>query len=98
MQLISKYNKIVIFLLIVIDIHSKFALDVPLKDKKGITINNTFQKALDKSKRKPNKTWVDKGSEFYNRIIKLWSQGNGIEIYSTYNEKNLLSLKHLLEP
>ena len=73
MQLISKYNKIVIFLLIVIDIHSKFASDVPLKDKKGITINNTFQKALDKSKRKPNKTWVDKGSEFYNRIIKLWS-------------------------
>ena len=73
MQLISKYNKIIIFLLFVIDIHSKFASYVPLKDKKGITINNTFQKALDKSKRKPNKTWVDKGSEFYNRIIKLWS-------------------------
>ena len=43
---------------------------IPLKDKKGISITNAFQKILDKSNRKPNKTWVDKGSEFYNRPIK----------------------------
>ena len=44
----------------------------PLKDKKGITITNAFQKILDESKRKPNKIWVDKGSEFYNRSMKSW--------------------------
>ena len=71
MQLISKFNKGFRFLLCVIDIFSKYAWVVPLKDKKGISIANAFQKILDKSmelhsKCKPNKVWVDKGSEFYN--------------------------------
>ena len=39
---------------------------MPFKDKKGVTIADTFQKILDYSMRKPNKIWVDKGSEFYN--------------------------------
>ena len=65
MQLISKFNEGIKFLLCVIDIFSKYAWVVPLKDKKGVTIVNAFQKILDDSKRKPNKIWVDKGSEFY---------------------------------
>ena len=65
MQLISKFNKGYRFLLCVIDIFSKYAWVVPLKDKKGITITNAFQNILDGSNRKPNKIWVDKGSEFY---------------------------------
>ena len=39
----------------------------PLKDKKCIAITYTFQKNLDESNHKPNKIWVDKGSEFQNR-------------------------------
>ena len=35
---------------------------------------------------KPNKIWVDKGSEFYNRLVKSWLQDNEIEIYSTHNK------------
>ena len=66
MQLISKFNKGTSFLLCVVDIFSKYAWVVPLKDTKGITIVNAFQKILDNSTRKPNKTYVDKGSEFYN--------------------------------
>ena len=62
MQLISKFNKGFRFLLCVIDIFSKYAWVIPLKDKKGVTIVNAFQKILDDSKRKPNKIWVDKGS------------------------------------
>ena len=62
LQLISKFNKGFIFLLCVIDIFSKYAWVIPLKDKKGMTITNAFQKILDKSGRKPNKIWVDKGS------------------------------------
>ena len=64
MQLISKFNKGFRFLLCVIDIFSKCAWVVPLKDKKGITITNDFQKILKKSNRKPNKIWIDKGSDF----------------------------------
>ena len=51
----------------VIDIFSKYAWVISLKDKKGVSIVNAFQKLLDKSERKPNKIWVDKESEFYNK-------------------------------
>ena len=70
MQLLSKFNKGFRFLLCVIDIFSKYAWVVPLKDKKGISIVYTFQKILKESDRKPNKTWVNKGSEFYNSSFK----------------------------
>ena len=66
MQLWSKFNKGIRFLLCIIDIYSKYAWVVPLKDKKGISIVNAFQKILKESDRKPNKIWVDKGSEVYN--------------------------------
>ena len=66
MQLISRFNKRFRFLLCVIDIFSKYAWVVPLKDKKGVSVVDAFQNILVKSGRKPNKIWVDKGSEFYN--------------------------------
>ena len=59
---------------------------IPLKDKKGITITNDFQKILNESNRKLNKIWVDKGSAFYNRSMKSWLEKNYIELYPTYNE------------
>ena len=65
MQLISKFRERFIFLLFVIDIFSKYAWVVPLKDKKGVSIVDSFQKILDKSRHKPNKIWVNKGSEFF---------------------------------
>ena len=58
---------------------------VPLK-KKGITITNAFQKILDESGRKPNKIWVNKGSEFYNTPMKSCLKDNDIEMYSRHNE------------
>ena len=67
MQLISKYHKGFRFLLCVIDTYGIHAWVFPLKDKKDITITNAFQKNLGESNLKPNKIWVDKQSEFYNR-------------------------------
>ena len=58
----------------------------PLTDKKRVIITNAFQKMLDESKRKPNKMWVDKGSEFYHRSMKSWLEKNDIEMYSIHNE------------
>ena len=69
MQLMNNLNKGFRFLLCVIDTYSKHAWVIPLKDKKVITITNAFQKILYESNRKPNKIWVDKGSEFYNRSM-----------------------------
>ena len=66
MQLISKYNKEIRYLLCAIDLFSKYGFVVPLKGKKETTIANAFQSILDNSKRKPNKIWTDQGSEIYN--------------------------------
>ena len=86
MQLLSRYNEGIRFLLCVIDIFSKYAWVVPLKDKKGISIVKAFQSILKQSNRKPDKIWVDKGSEFYNACSKKWLQDNDIVMYSTHNE------------
>ena len=69
-----------------IDIYSKYAWIDLLKDKKGVTIFNAFQKVLNKSDRseakskghKPSKIWVDKGSEFYNNSFKKWLKDNNM--------------------
>ena len=87
MQLLRKYNKGIRFLLCVIDIFSKYAWVVPLKDKKGASIVIASQNILKQSNiQKPNKIWVDKGSEFYNASFKKWLQGNDIVMYSANNE------------
>ena len=84
MQSLSKYNKEIKNLLCAIDLFSKYMWVVPLKDKKGTIIVKTFQKIISKE-RKPNKIWVDQGSEFYNNSFKDFLKIN-IEMYSTYNE------------
>ena len=52
---------------------------------KGTSIINAFKKLISEG-RKPNKIWVDQGSEFYNHTIKDFLEINNIEMYSTYNE------------
>ena len=86
MQLISKFNKGILFLLCVVEIFSKYAWVIPFKDKKGITIINAFQINSDGSNRKPDQICIDKDSEFYNRSMKSWLEKSDIEMYSTYNE------------
>ena len=86
-QLISKFNKGFRFLLCVIDIYSNYTWVIALKEQKRITITNVFQKILDESNCKPNKIWVDKGSEFCNRSMKSRLEKNDIETYSTHNEE-----------
>ena len=85
-KLISKYNKEIRYLLCAIDLFSKYPFVVPLKGKKSVSIVNAFQSILNSSKRKPNKIWVDQGSEFYNNQFKSMLINNDIEMYSTHNE------------
>ena len=86
MQLISKFNKGIKYFWCVIDLFSKYAWIVPLKNKKCSSIVKAFQSILNKSKRKPNKIWVDHGSEFYNNVFKNFLKNNDIEMYSTHSE------------
>ena len=62
MQSLSKYNKGIKYLLCAIDLFRKYAWVIPLKDKRGISIVNAFQKIISQG-RKPNKIWVDKSSK-----------------------------------
>ena len=86
MQSLSKRSKGIKYLLCAIDLFSKYAFVVPLKDKKGISIVNAFNKIIKESNRKPNKIWLDQGSEFYNRNFKKCLSDNDIIMYSTFNE------------
>ena len=97
MQLLSKYNKRIRFLFCVIDIFSKHAWVVPLKDKKGVSIAAAFQSILKQSNRKPDKIWVDKGSEFYNASFKKWLEDMTLLCIQQIMKENLLLLKDLLE-
>ena len=85
MQSLSKKNKGIKCLLCAIDLFSKYAFGIPLKDKKGIIVN-VFNKIIKQSNRKPNKIWVDQGGEFYNNVFEKWLSDNNIIMYSTYNE------------
>ena len=68
-----------------IGLFSRHAWVVPLKDKKGISFVNAFQKIISKGS-KPNKIWVDQGGEFYNKLFKRFLKINNFKMYSTYNE------------
>ena len=56
------------------------------KTKEEVSIVNTFQKKLYSSERKPNKVWVDQGSELYKSFLKKWLKDNDTEVYSIYSE------------
>ena len=82
----SKWNNGVRYLLMVIDVFSKFGWIEPLKNKKGETVVKAFNKIL-KTGRKPKYLWSDKGVEFYNKGFKTLLEKEGISLYSTENEE-----------
>ena len=86
MQSLSRKSKGIKYLLCAIDLYSEYAFVIPLKDKKGISIVNAFDKIIKQSNRKPNKIWVDQRGEFYNDVFKKWLSDNDIIMYSTYDE------------
>ena len=97
MQLISKFNKGFTILLCVIDIYSKYAWVIHLKDNKGITITNAFQKSLKESNCKPNKIWVDKSSKSYKSSMESWLEQNDVEMYSMHNKGKSVVAEKFIE-
>ena len=95
MQSLSKYNNGNKYLLCAIDLFSKYAWVVPLKDKKRTSIVNAFQKIISEG-RKSNKIWVDQGSELHNNFFKYFLKTNNIEMYSTYSEGKSVVAKRFI--
>ena len=74
------------FVLCVIDVFSKYAFCTPLKDKSGKTVLNAVKDIVSKNVRQPEKIWVDRGSEFYNKDFLAWASEHNIIVYSTYGD------------
>ena len=74
---------------------SKYAWVVPIKDKKGTSIVNAFQKVISEG-RKPNKVWVNQGSEFYSNSFKEFLKIT-LKCIQHAMKENLLLLRDLLE-
>ena len=96
MQSLSRKSKGIKYLLCVIDLFSKYAFAVPLKDKKGISIVREFDKIIKQPNRKLNRIWVDQGGEFYNHVFKKWLSDNNTIKYSTFNEGKSVVAKRFI--
>ena len=87
-QKYSKWNKGIKYLLMIIDVFSKHGWIEPLKDKKTESVSLAFDKIFKKNKRKPEKLWTDKGSEFISKHFKDFLKKHNMILYHTQNEKN----------
>ena len=81
----SEWNKGFKYLLMVINVFSKFGWIEPLKDKKGETVAAAFEKIF--KLRQPRLLWTDKGKEFYNKNVNQLLSKKNIKLYSTENEE-----------
>ena len=87
MRKFSKWNKGIKYLLIVINVFSKYGWIKPEpRDKETETVSKAFEKIF-KSKRKPQMLWTDKGSEFISKHFKEFLKTKGLKLYHTENEK-----------
>ena len=74
------------FLLTCIDVFSKYAWVVTIKNKSATTVFEAFKEIM-KSGRKPKKLQTDKGNEFFNNILKEYLKKHEIELYATYSDE-----------
>ena len=78
-------------------VFTKYVWVQPLKDKKPKAVLNAFNETAKKSKRQPNKLWVDQGREFYNNPMQKWSGDNDVFMYSTHNIIRIIFLLNIYD-
>ena len=82
----ARHNKNFRYILVVLDIFSRFAWARPLKNKSGVSVAKALEDIISESESKPHKVWSDRGTEFYNVAVARLFERNMIKLYSTYNE------------
>ena len=97
MQSLSKYNNGIKYLLCTIDLFSKYACVIPIKDKRGTSIVSAFKKIISEGRRKPNKIWVDQDSEFYDKFFQDLKKKITVKCIQHTMKENLLLLRDFLE-
>ena len=87
MQKFSRWNKGIRYLLMVIDVFSKYGWIRELKNKKAETVYEAFRDIIMKSNRKPKMLWTDKGSEFIGKYFRNYLGIKKIKPYYTENKE-----------
>ena len=82
----SRQNKNYKYILVVLDLFSRFAWARPLKTKTGLEVSQALKDIFTKSGRKPTRIWSDDGTEFFNAHVQRLLHSNNIILYSTFNE------------
>ena len=93
---LSKYNKNYKFILTIIDNHTKYAWAILLKGKSGKTTTTALKSLIEKTKRKPDKIWSDRGKEFYNQTFLHYLNEQNIQIYSINSIQKQFLLNDLI--
>ena len=83
----AKVNKNYVFLLMVVDVFSKYAWIEPIKNKTGVAVATALKKIFESNGKTPSKLWADNGKEYYNSVVKKLLTNNDVELYSTFNEE-----------
>ena len=82
----SRINKNYKFILVLIDVFSKYAWTRPLKNKSSSVVARAFADIFNTSKKSPQKLWTDRGTEFYNASVREIFKQYNVQLYSTFNE------------
>ena len=82
----ARVNRNYNFILVLVDVFSKYAWARPLKNKEGISVAGAFEDIFDTSKRIPCRLWTDRGTEFYNQNVENTLKKHKVQLYSTFNE------------
>ncbi len=96
METISSQNDGYKFILCIVDVFSKYAWAVPLKNKNSATVLSAVKEVVKESGRSPEKIWVDKGTEFYNKSFKAWASSKDITIYSTFGDSKSVVVERFI--
>ena len=86
LNILISYNNGYRYILCIIDVFSEYTWAVLLKNKTAAIVLSAVQEVVKKSKRIPQKVWLDQGSEFYNKLFQAWAKENNITMYSTHGE------------
>jgi transposase InsO family protein len=83
------------YILMIIDVFTRWAAARPLKNKSGATVLAAIKDVIRESGRQPQLMWVDEGKEFLNKEIKSWRKDNNIELYHTYGRGKSVIVERL---
>jgi len=84
------------FILCIVDVFSKYAWCIPLKNKSATTVLDAVKEVVEKSGRMPEKIWVDQGSEFYNKSFKAWLKQHNIIMYSSFGDSKAVVVERFI--